>query len=65
MPGYLTVERESFFEASALLKGLAGASLIGPETGVGNQGLQFIELTLAGTGVKETSGRLRCVAAPD
>ena len=49
---------ESFFESCALLESLAGAILIRPEAGITDESLQFIELTLAGTCVKETSGRL-------
>jgi len=57
--GYLAIEFESFFEASALLKDFAGAILIGPEVGLSDLLLQVIELPLFGTGVKETSGRPR------
>jgi hypothetical protein len=55
----LAVESEAFFESCALLKGFAGAVLIGPETGIADQCLQSIKLTLAGAGVKGTSGRRR------
>jgi hypothetical protein len=42
-----------------LLKDFAGAILIGPEVGLSDLLLQFIELLLFGAGVKETSGRPR------
>jgi hypothetical protein len=47
-----------------LLKGFAGAVLIGPEARIADQGLQIIKLALAGAGVKETSGRLRLGTLP-
>jgi hypothetical protein len=59
--GETAVESESFFQSSALLEGLAGTVLIGPEAGIADPYLQIIELTLAGAGVKGTSGRLRLV----
>jgi hypothetical protein len=57
--GNLPVESKSFLETGAFLKGFTGTVLVGPKTGVSDQGLQFIKLALAGTGVKGTSGRLR------
>ena len=58
---YFPVEGERFLEPSALLKSFAGTVLVGPEAGIADYSLQFIELSLAGTGVKGTSGRLRSV----
>jgi hypothetical protein len=54
----LAVQGESFLEPCSLLKGFAGAILIRPEAGITDQGLEFIELALAGICVKGTSGRL-------
>jgi hypothetical protein len=58
---YLAIEFETFFEAGALLIDLAGAILVGPEIWFCNLLLQFIEQTLLGAGVKETSARPRFV----
>jgi hypothetical protein len=41
------------------LKDFAGAILIGPEVGIGDLLLQFVEALLFGAGVKDTSGRPR------
>jgi hypothetical protein len=60
LPRYLTIEFETFFEAGALLKDLAGAFLIGPEIGFRDLLLQLVELMLFRAGVKETSARPRC-----
>ena len=60
LTGYLAIELEAFFEAGALLIDFAGAFLVGPEVGFGNQLLQFVKLALFGAAVKETSGRPRC-----
>jgi hypothetical protein len=56
---YLTIECETFLEASALLQDFAGAILIGPEVRFRDLFLQFIELVLLAEGVKETSARPR------
>jgi hypothetical protein len=56
----LTVYFEAFLEAGALLKDFTGAVLIGPEGGIGDLLLQFVQLPLLGAGVKETSARPRC-----
>jgi len=64
LAGNLPVERQSFFESCALLKGFARTVLIGPEAWIANYRLEFIKLTLAGACVKETSGRLRPGISP-
>ena len=46
-PEDLAIEGEAFFESRALLESLAGTFLIRPETGIADQGLQFIEFALA------------------
>ena len=55
-----SVEISPFFQTGALLKNFAGAFLVGPEVRFGYLVLQFIELALFRTGVKETSGRPHC-----
>jgi len=49
------IEFERLLQAGTLAENFAGALLIGIETGVGNLSLQFVELTLPGINVKETS----------
>ena len=53
LTGDLPVEFERLFEAGALLEGLAGSFLIGPEAGIADQCLQFVELTLPGPASKK------------
>jgi hypothetical protein len=59
--GYLAIAFESLFEAGALLIDFAGTILVRPEVRFGNLLLQIIKQPLLGAGVKETSGRPRCV----
>ena len=62
---YLPIEFEAFFEAGALLVYFTGTCLVGPEAGVHDLFLQFVELTLFRAGVKETSARPRCAFSID
>jgi len=59
LPGNLFIQIEFFFKTRALLESLAGSVLIGPEGGIADQGLQFVELALLPVRVKGTSARRR------
>jgi len=65
LPRYLTIQIETFFEAGTLLIDFTGTLLIGPEIGIRDLILQFIEVLLFRAGVKETSGRPRCEFSTD
>ena len=61
LAGYLAVKIQGFLKTGALAQDLAGAFLIGVEVWFGNLLLEFIELSLLGLNVKETSALPDCV----
>jgi hypothetical protein len=53
------IEFNCLFQAGALLLDFTGSFLVGPKGGIADYRLEFIQLSLLGFSVKETSELLR------